>query len=479
MYCRALNITPTVPLFRVFYKLCKQGNWFSFQSRVGKGLKPCIRGAPTSLKKWKDKFFLIDRRAAPIAMSWRHHDSSVADVLPGPSEYNAADVATLLEVPIQLHKPYNSLLYIAGLSPTWKGLGSVPIMKGPGGEVLLILNSFAFPDLVLDIPPKTPAMEKAEVACQKVIAARERKKQRAKDLLASKAVGGIKVGPKKRVGQEGTSRKKRKAIADDELDSGHVQSFAYDGGGIHPADDGHGKEEQNKDQVVHDVAMREGRGQNDDQGVFPRPSVPQSEGEKTVSTGEISLDFGELPLLLYGDLLISDLHVFPTQANILLRFKDLRCRVTRFQESCELTQRRFGVGKQPIKVKVAELEAGKKSSDELVISQVEHIKSLEVALKESEAGVEQLRSDREKFAVAAGQGEAIRKRLVTEYFPTFVQRLLQSNEYKELVGEVLSLAVGKGFIDGISLGRTKANVDALHKATLVSTQLSDLLMMNI
>ncbi|GKD25947.1 hypothetical protein Tco_1232161, partial [Tanacetum coccineum] len=40
------------------------------------------------------------------------------------------------------------------------------------------------------------------------------------------------------------------------------------------------------------------------------------------------------------------------------------------------------------------------------------IKSLEVALKESEAGVEQLRSDREKFAVAAGQGEAIRKRLV-------------------------------------------------------------------
>ncbi|GKB20238.1 hypothetical protein Tco_0854161, partial [Tanacetum coccineum] len=32
--------------------------------------------------------------ATPIAMSWRHHDSSVADVLPGPSEYNAADVAT-------------------------------------------------------------------------------------------------------------------------------------------------------------------------------------------------------------------------------------------------------------------------------------------------------------------------------------------------------------------------------------------------
>ncbi|GKF97747.1 hypothetical protein Tco_0293568, partial [Tanacetum coccineum] len=67
------------------------------------------------------------------------------------------------------------------------------------------------------------------------------------------------------------------------------------------------------------------------------------------------------------------------------------------------------------------------------------VKSLEVALKESEAGVEQFRSDRE--------------------------RLLQSNEYKESVGEVLSLAVGKCFIEGISLGWTKADVDALLKAS--------------
>nr|GEW38886.1 putative reverse transcriptase domain-containing protein [Tanacetum cinerariifolium] len=63
MYCRSLDTTPTVPLFRVFYKLCKQGNWFSFHNR-----------------------------AAPIAMAWRHHDSSVADPFPRPSEYNAPDV---------------------------------------------------------------------------------------------------------------------------------------------------------------------------------------------------------------------------------------------------------------------------------------------------------------------------------------------------------------------------------------------------
>ncbi|GJT91801.1 hypothetical protein Tco_1080646 [Tanacetum coccineum] len=85
--------------------------------------------------------------AAPIAMSWRHHDSSVADVFPSPSKYNAADVATLLEVPIQLHKPYNSLLYVAGLSPTWKGLGYVPVMKCPGGKVLTMAEFLRLLDL--------------------------------------------------------------------------------------------------------------------------------------------------------------------------------------------------------------------------------------------------------------------------------------------------------------------------------------------
>ncbi|GJU53337.1 hypothetical protein Tco_1227051 [Tanacetum coccineum] len=462
------------------------------ESHVGKGLKPCIRGAPTSLKKWKDNFFLIDRRAAPIAMSWRHHDSSVADVLPHLSEYNAANVATLLEVPIQLHKPYNNLLYTAGLSPTWKGLGSVLLMKGPGGKVFTMLEfHYLFATLVLVrlspvhyflptsrlttilltlplvrriFPPKTPAMEKAE------------------------------VGPKRRVGQEGTSRKKKKAIddgpvnsepvssphplhqaapnqpfvaqpvqepvldarldvlrdqTDELLDSGHVQSFAHDGGGINPADDGRGEEEQNDDQVVQDVAMREGRGQNDDQGVSPRPSVPQTGGEKTVSTGESSArNFGELPFtpvwgLTDSDRMVkfrqcrdmmsniftpADLAFFnegmddreavrrswkllcqssQQQANMLLRFERLYDESDKVQESCELAQSKYAGCKkkladlqvafdakvsdygqlshdyedalrreEALKVKVAELEAGKKSSDELVISQAEHIKSV-------------------------------------------------------------------------------------------------------
>ncbi|GJT73513.1 gypsy type transposase [Tanacetum coccineum] len=549
MYCRALNITPTVPLFRVFYKLCKQGNWFSFQNRVGKGLKLCIRGAPTSLKKWKDKFFLIDRRAAPIAMSWRHHDSSVADVLPSPSKYNAADVATLLEVPILLHKPYNSLLYVAGLSPTWKGLGHVPIIKGPGGEVLTMAEFLRLPNLGAckivagallppnfpvdnhltnpavrpeDIPAKTPAMEKAEVACPKVITAREKKKQRAEELLASRVVGGSKVGPKRRAGQEGTSRKKKKTVdagpvnsepvssphplhqapphrpsvvppvqepvvaarldvlrdqTDEPFNSGHVQSFAHDDGDTNPGDDGRGGGEQHDDQVAQDVAMQEGESS-------ARP-------------------FGELPFtpvwgLTDSDRMVKFRHCRDMMSNIFtpadLAFfndgMDDREAVRRsWKLLCQSSQHKYACCKkklvdlqvafdakvsdygqlshdykdalrreEALKLKNTELETGKKAYD-------------------SEAGVEQLRPDRERFAVAARQGEVIRKRLITEYFPTFVRRLLQSNEYKELVGEVLSLAVGKCFINGISLGWTQADVDALLKASPgVNPASSDLFM---
>nr|GEU33714.1 hypothetical protein [Tanacetum cinerariifolium] len=87
---------------------------------AGKDCKPCLKDVPSSLKKWKDKFFLVDRRAAPIAMAWQHPDSSVADPFPRPSGYNASDVAKLREVVISLRRPPLNILYVAGFSNVWK-----------------------------------------------------------------------------------------------------------------------------------------------------------------------------------------------------------------------------------------------------------------------------------------------------------------------------------------------------------------------
>ncbi|GJW01265.1 hypothetical protein Tco_1556516 [Tanacetum coccineum] len=285
-------------------------------------------------------------RAAPIAMSWRHHDSSVADVLPGPSEYDAADFL------LWLNSFVFATLVLVRLSPVHYFL--------PTSRLTTIL--LTLPLVRRIFPPKTPAMEKAEVACPKVIAARERKKQRAEDLLV-------------------------------------VSS------GINPADDGRGEGEQHDDQVVQDVAMQEGFARN----------------------------FGELPFTPVWGL---------TDSDRMVKFRQCRDMMSNIFTPADLVffnvgptftdyEGRFG-GKKALKVKVAAVGRGK-------------IKFWMSCY----------------FSAALWQGEAIRK-ACHEYFPTLFKTSL-SNEYKESVGEVLSLAVGKGFIDGISLGRTKADVDVLLK----------------
>nr|GEW03501.1 zinc finger, CCHC-type [Tanacetum cinerariifolium] len=75
----SLDIRPTVSLFRVFYKLCKQGHWFSFENKTEDHAKKCFKEVATSLKGWKRKFCLLDRRAVPDAMPWRHGDTNLHD----------------------------------------------------------------------------------------------------------------------------------------------------------------------------------------------------------------------------------------------------------------------------------------------------------------------------------------------------------------------------------------------------------------
>ncbi|GJW43698.1 hypothetical protein Tco_0072497 [Tanacetum coccineum] len=423
----------------------------------------------------------------------------------------------------------------------------------------------------------TPAMENAEIACRKVIVAREKKKQRAEEHLASKAAGKRKTPATAPSSEQVSSPQPINQVVpnqplvtenvresaldarldilrdqtDEPLDAGHAQSLARDDSGPGPRDDDRGERGENdgRNDGQHVGPNVEGGDENDDQNVSQHPPAHRTGGEKTVSTGESSASpFGELPFapvwgITDSDRMVkfrhcrdmmsniftpADLASFEgmddreavrrswkllcqssqQQANMLLRFEKLYDESDELQESRDRARAKYDSCKKQLvdlqvaydakvssygqlshdyedalrreeagKIKIVELEKEKKKSDELVVSQAERIRSLETALKESETGIEQLRSDRERFAVAAGQSEAIRKRLITEFFPTFVQRLLQSKEYKESVGEVFSLAVGKGFIDGISLGRTQADVDALLNASPgVNPASSDLFM---
>ncbi|GJS73243.1 V-type proton ATPase subunit B2 [Tanacetum coccineum] len=115
--------------------------------------------------------------------------------------------------------------------------------------------------------------------------------------------------------------------------------------------------------------------------------------------------------------------------------------------------------------RLEELEEEIKQADQLSSSQADRLKQLEEALKQSEVDAHQLRVEKERYAVEACRGDMVRQRIINQYLLTFVHRLHQSAEYKRSLGEVFSLVVDKGFMDGISIGREDADIQAILKAT--------------
>nr|GEU83111.1 hypothetical protein [Tanacetum cinerariifolium] len=117
LYCRRLDIVPSVNLFRVFYKVSNQGHWFSFEKRVGKD-----------------------------AIAWRHHDSDVND--PAPEEgFSALDVQALTERVIDLRPVPFGLLFQGGLATAWDFPGFRPVFKDTEVNVITMSDYLRFPFL--------------------------------------------------------------------------------------------------------------------------------------------------------------------------------------------------------------------------------------------------------------------------------------------------------------------------------------------
>nr|GEU35205.1 hypothetical protein [Tanacetum cinerariifolium] len=161
IYCRSLEINPFIDLFRAFYKLNKQGHWFSFKRRLEKGGRDKIFNEfCTSLKHWKYLFFLIDSHAILDAMPWRHQNSSVAD-LPLTSVW-AKDIRRLCENIIDFHPVHPTMLYEIGLTTIWKHVRHCLVFKdGEGvgvrvgkGALLRLMKLFltTLPNLFLLVP---------------------------------------------------------------------------------------------------------------------------------------------------------------------------------------------------------------------------------------------------------------------------------------------------------------------------------------
>ncbi|GJU81114.1 hypothetical protein Tco_1283479 [Tanacetum coccineum] len=156
-----LQLVPT----GVFYKLSKQGDWFSFEKRAGKDFRGKILNETFScMKKWKGRFFFIDRRAIPDAMCWRHHDSDISD--PAPKDgFDEADVVTLTHQPIDI-RGIPTTAFCAGLAVTREFPKFLSFVKDPR-------------QCDETIPGKTDSQQRVETSDPKIVATRIRKAQAA------------------------------------------------------------------------------------------------------------------------------------------------------------------------------------------------------------------------------------------------------------------------------------------------------------
>nr|GEV83061.1 reverse transcriptase domain-containing protein [Tanacetum cinerariifolium] len=118
--CVSLDISPTVSVSGLLQAL-QTGPLVSFENKTRRGTRKCFKEITSSLKGWKKKFFLLDRRTIPNAMPWRHSDTDLHDDFP--THFNEDDVARLFEFQGLLRSPPRHLLYMCGLTTACRHSG--------------------------------------------------------------------------------------------------------------------------------------------------------------------------------------------------------------------------------------------------------------------------------------------------------------------------------------------------------------------
>ncbi|GKE32603.1 hypothetical protein Tco_1451925, partial [Tanacetum coccineum] len=120
-------------LIKHYKTLCKQGDWFSFAKRRAPS-PVCIDDNHSCMKHWKSGFFLIDQRAIPDYMTWRHPDSAIDDPKPVVGSYRMADVRRLSAHVVKLRDMPEEVLVLFGLSRVWKSRTCDPVLWGADGS---------------------------------------------------------------------------------------------------------------------------------------------------------------------------------------------------------------------------------------------------------------------------------------------------------------------------------------------------------
>ncbi|KAJ0700225.1 hypothetical protein HanOQP8_Chr10g0365291 [Helianthus annuus] len=115
--CRALDSDPDLDVFRDFYKLNRTGDWYTFEVRNKNAT--CFSLITSSMKNWKDRFFLVDDRCVPVEMTWRPKRSSLPGPLPDGFAYSKVLYALLIKEAGRIQKLPEHILVMEKISRIW------------------------------------------------------------------------------------------------------------------------------------------------------------------------------------------------------------------------------------------------------------------------------------------------------------------------------------------------------------------------
>ncbi|KAM0016429.1 hypothetical protein Hdeb2414_s0017g00510721 [Helianthus debilis subsp. tardiflorus] len=135
--CRALGYDPTLLMFRRFFRLAKNGDWFTFEtSQIDVYL---ISSLVTTLGSLKDRFFWVSELVIPFKMVWRHPNAILNELEPFASELDEGMLEALRACPSRLRPFPEHLLVFTGVSILWDKPNRDPIFMR-GDQVMSALD---------------------------------------------------------------------------------------------------------------------------------------------------------------------------------------------------------------------------------------------------------------------------------------------------------------------------------------------------
>nr|GEV80821.1 hypothetical protein [Tanacetum cinerariifolium] len=515
--CLSLDVRPTVSLFWVFYKLCKQGHWFSFKNKTRRGTRKCFKEVTTSLKGWKRKIFLIDRRAIPDAMPWRHGDTDLHDDFP--SNFNQDDVERLSEFLVPLRPPPRHLLYVCGLTtacrhpglsysikyqdkngnmgaglrclkrplccllrnffpffavismdtflklPTWTGTivskgGPIPEDRRPKSRVTPPLPEGS------KIPNLTAIQRNVEMPNTKIAVAREKKERQSLARAEAKRAS---------VGHAGGSRKKQKRLAivippEVTQEGPHVKKEVVDLSGNTCVSTPPATANQPSPPLGHHDTDK--NPEYDTQSHQSSHQGHELVGNRYVPNWELQND-----LRIYTYRVCRELvnHVatpaedefLGTLSNVELNHDYVDLRNHRNADLAELGRLRSGLRKanQDKDEMTKKFTLLDNACPERRNCQIWDLEPKTQQLMAAEEKVKMLEHERLALSAQLSQSEADRKKLVKEFIPTVVKRLHTSVEYRKSLAASVQLCFIVGWLGGLALGRTEEEVASFLSET--------------